>query len=212
MSVVAVTAPSPTAADVMTRESKTVPAGMPLREAVKELSRLGAHWAPVVDEENRLVGILSMGDLARWTARQAGPSTPLPKACSYQEAFREPGGWATVLCHLRPGACALQRFQERACGQLVTVCADPHGVCTDWQVIELESLPTGDVRHYMTTGPVTVRTDTPVPATARLMLERALHQVVVVDAGDHPVGVVSVSDILGLVAGLKHTGDGDTRR
>jgi CBS domain-containing protein len=197
---------SQTAADLMSREIKTVPAGMPLREAAQELARLGVHGAPVVDEDGRLVGVLSVTDLARWAADGAGPSPPLPRACDHQEVLREPGGRETVVCQLRLGACSLQRVREEAGGATVLTCADPHGVCTAWQVVNVAALPVECVRRYMTTVLVTAGPDTPVPDLARLMLERAVHRAVVVDLDGRPVGVVSVTDILGAVAGAAADG------
>jgi CBS domain-containing protein len=189
-----------TAGDLMSRDVQTVPAGMPLRDAARELARLGVHAAPVVDDQGRMVGLLSVADLARWAARQAEPSTPPPRACSYQEVLREPSGRETVLCRLHVGGCALQRFQERAGGKLAITCADPHGVCTDWQVVETEALPAEEVRQYMTTEPVTVRADLLVAEVARVMLTREVLRPVVVDAVGRPVGIVSVTAILEAVA------------
>jgi CBS domain-containing protein len=189
-----------TAGDMMSREMRTIPAGMPLRQAARELARFGAHGAPVVDEAGRCVGVLSVSDFARWAARQDRVSPPPPRACSYQEVLREPGGHETILCQLRPGACALQRFQERAGGRLAVVCADPHGLATDWQVVEVEALPGDEVRNHMTTDLVTTGTDAPVAELARAMLDRAVHRVIVIDGDGHPVGVVSASDVLGAIA------------
>jgi CBS-domain-containing membrane protein len=189
-----------TAGDLMSRDVKTIPAGMPLREAARELARLGIHGAPVGDEAGRCVGVLSVSDLARWATQMAEPSPPPPRACSYQEILREPGGRGTVLCQLRPGACALQRFPERAGGRLVVACADPHGVGTDWQVVEVESLPPDVVRDHMTTAPVTVTAETPFAEVAWVMLHRGVQRVIVADPAGRPVGVVSASDVLAAVA------------
>jgi CBS domain-containing protein len=189
-----------TAGDLMSREVRTLPAGLPLRQAARELARFGVHGAPVVDEAGRCVGVLSVSDFARWAVRQDEASPPPPRACTYQEVLREPGGRETVLCQLRPGACALQRFQERAGGRLAVVCADSQGIATDWQVVEVESLPAGQVRHHMTTELVTAAADVPVPELARTMLDRAVHRVIVTDAAGRPVGVVSSSDVLRAVA------------
>jgi CBS-domain-containing membrane protein len=194
-----------TAGDLMSREVKTLTAWTPLREAARELARLGIHGAPVLDESWRCVGVLSVSDFARWTARQ-DESPPPPRACNYQEILHEPGGRETVLCQLGPGACSLQRFQERAGGRLAVVCADPHGICTDWQVVEVGSLPGDEVRHHMSTELVTAGTDAPVAKLARLMLDRAVHRVIVLDPDGRPVGVVSASDVLAAVARAAEAG------
>jgi CBS domain-containing protein len=188
-----------TAGELMSREVKSLTADTPLRTAARELARLGVHGAPVVDEAGRCVGVLSVSDFARWPARQ-DESRPPPRACSYQQVLREPGGRETVLCQLGPGACALQRLQERAGGRLAVVCADPQGIATDWQVVEVEALPADEVRQLMTTDLVTAGAGTPVAELARLLLDRAVHRVIVVDPDGRPVGVVSASDVLGAVA------------
>jgi len=73
-------------------------------------------------------------------------------------------------------------------------------VCSDWQVMDLEEIPTDEVAQYMTRDPVTVGPATPVGQLARRMLDAHIHRVVVVDRQDHPVGVVSSTDILAAVA------------
>lgn len=66
---------------------------------------------------------------------------PLHSACDHQEAVPEPGGRETVLCKLRLGACVLQRFRDAVDGRPVVVCADPHGICTDWQTVNAAAPP-----------------------------------------------------------------------
>lgn len=57
------------------------------------------------------------------------------------------------------------------------------------------------VRHLMSRPPVTVHLATTIERAARLMLERHIHRVVVVDDDDHPIGVVTTSDLLRVVLG-----------
>ncbi len=56
-----------TAADLMTRDVITVHPEESLREAALKLVRARIGGMPVVDAEGRVVGILSEGDLVRWT-------------------------------------------------------------------------------------------------------------------------------------------------
>jgi CBS domain-containing protein len=51
-------------------------------------------------------------------------------------------------------------------------------------------------KDIMTTSVVTVTPDTPVPAIARLLLERRISGVPVVDAGGRLVGIVTESDLM----------------
>jgi CBS domain-containing protein len=52
------------------------------------------------------------------------------------------------------------------------------------------------VRHLMSRPPVAVHLATTVEHAARLMLERHIHRLVVVDDDDAPIGVVTTSDLL----------------
>jgi predicted transcriptional regulator len=199
-----------TAGDLASGEVRAIPVDMTLRQAARELARFNIHGAPVVDEDGRLVGLLSVADFAKWAAQRTDPTTPPPpRACNYQQVVREPNGRETVMCRRAPGACALQRFQERAGGRLAVVCADPHCVATDWQVVELDDMPADDVRHYMTASPLTVASDVPVSELARQLLDRPIDRAIVIDAQEHPIGVVSVTDILRAVAQSDPAGEGN---
>lgn len=72
--------------------------------------------------------------------------------------------------------------------------------CSEWQVMDLEEIPTDEVARYMTHDPVTVAPVTPIGQLARRMLDAHIHRVVVVDRQNQPVGVVSSTDILAAVA------------
>jgi CBS domain-containing protein len=56
------------------------------------------------------------------------------------------------------------------------------------------------VRDVMTRPAVTVRRSTTLEDAARLMSEQKIHRLVVVDAEDEPVGVVSTTDLVRAVA------------
>lgn len=189
-----------TAGDLMSRDVKTIEAGMSLREASLQLARWEVHGAPVVDERGQCVGVLSVTDLARWAAGPGRPRSPQPQTCSFQSKCREPGGHETTLCRLPEGICPLQRLRETADGGLVLACVEPNSVPSDWQMIELESLPSDAVRDFMTTTVITTDPQTPVPELARLMLEHQIHRLLVLDAKRCPVGVVAVNDLLQVLA------------
>jgi CBS domain-containing protein len=189
-----------TASDLMSRDVETLEEGLPLREAAERLAQRGIHGAPVVDRTGACVGVLSVSDLARWAVRRDEPGARLPRTCSFQKTCREPGGRETVLCRLAEGVCPFQRVREEPDGRAVIACAEPHCVPTDWQMVELEALPGGAVRDYMTTTVVTVDPTVPVPELARLLLEHQVHRLIVLDGKRHPVGVVTVDDLLQVVA------------
>ena len=52
------------------------------------------------------------------------------------------------------------------------------------------------VRHLMSRPAVTVHLNTSVERAARLMLEKHIHRLVVVDEEDEPIGVVTSTDLL----------------
>jgi len=55
-----------TAADVMTGSVETVSQEMDIREAISLFQELGISGAPVVDDENHVVGVLSQSDIVRY--------------------------------------------------------------------------------------------------------------------------------------------------
>jgi CBS-domain-containing membrane protein len=124
----------------------------------------------------------------------------MPRTCYFQEKYREPGGRETSLCRLAEGVCPFQRLREMPDGKLAAVCIEPNCVPTDWQIVEVESLPGDLARDFMTTGVVTVGPDAPVAELARLMLEHGVHRLVVIDPRGFPVGIVSVNDLLQVLA------------
>lgn len=197
-----------TAGDLMSREVVTVRADMPLREAAAELIRREVHGVPVVDGAGRCVGVLSVSDLARWTAGAGEPKAPLPRTCSFQSKCREPGGRETTLCHLAEGACPFQRLRETADGTTALACIEPNSVPVDWQTVQFEDLPGDAVRDVMTTAIVTVEPDATVPELARRMLEHRVHRLLVLDADRRPVGVVAVRDLLQVLAHPELAPDG----
>jgi len=75
-------------------------------------------------------------------------------------------------------------------------------VLVDWQVVDVEKLPTDEVRRFMTPDPVIVHPATSIRVLARMMIDAHIHRVIVVDEGRKPIGVISSTDLL---AALAHT-------
>lgn len=200
-----------TAADLMSRDVVCVPQELPLRDAALLLMRHQVSGAPVVNSQGACVGVLSTADFLRLTektdARRAvGPV--LPVTCSFQRQQRMPGDGATVVCTLPPGVCPIQRRQKDPAGIETVVCSQPRCVLVDWQVVEMEKLPTVEVRQFMTADPVTVTPDTSLRALARQMIDAHVHRVVVVDERRRPIGVVSTTDVAAVVAYAEGSGEG----
>jgi CBS domain-containing protein len=189
-----------TARDLMSVELVTIDASMPLREAAAMLAKRKIHGAPVVDEQGRCVGVFSVTDLARWVSGVDQTNIPAPRTCSFQGKCREPGGHEITTCQLPEGVCPLQRVREMSDGSQVLACIDPNSVPTDWQMVELETLPGEAVRDYMTTVVVAAPVEATIPELARAMLDQHVHRLFVLDAQRHPVGVVTVTDLLRVIA------------
>jgi CBS domain-containing protein len=164
-----------------------------------------------VDNNGQCVGVLSVSDLARWASGQGAPRVQLPRTCAFQKKYREPGGRETLLCRLPEGVCPFQRLREMPDGKLGLLCSEPHCVPTDWQMVELESLPGDSVRDFMTTAVVTAEPATPVPELARLLLDHQVHRLIVLDPRGRPVGVVTVNDVLQVLAHPDLAAAGDQR-
>jgi CBS domain-containing protein len=189
-----------TAADLMSPVTVTLPESMPLREAAEELFRARIHGAPVVDAGGRCVGILSVTDLARWAVGKEGPPSTRPRTCSYQEPYRAVGGEVTTLCTLPAGTCSFQTPRQLPGGRTVQACREPNCVWLEWQMVEMDALPTDVVRQCITAEPVTIERDTPIREIVRRMLDTGVRRVVITDSAGGPVGIVSVTDLVAAVA------------
>jgi CBS domain-containing protein len=194
-----------TAADLMTPVAVTLCDFTPLREAAETLFRAGVHGAPVTNALGECTGVLSVTDLARWAARRPGPPPVRPRTCEHQETYREVRGVETQLCTMPAGACSFQGTKVLADGRVAQTCREPNCVCAEWQMVEMEALPAEDVRHYMTSGPVTVEPEATIGEVGKAMLDAGVQRVIVLGTDRRPVGVVSTTD---LVAALV-AGDGD---
>jgi CBS domain-containing protein len=188
-----------TAGDLMSRDLVTVSHETPLREAGRLLLLHQISGLPVVEPGGTCVGVLSTTDLLRWAIQQSGGGSlklaERPYSCIFQLKHREKNGEERVLCTLPLDVCCLQGKE----GENI-FCSQPHEVLADWQVVNVEQLPTESVGQFMTPDPVTVDISTPLPEIARRMVDAHVHRVVVVNRLYHPVGVVSSTDILAGIA------------
>lgn len=69
-----------------------------------------------------------------------------------------------------------------------------------WQVADVDTLPADEVGSYMTADPVMIRPTTSIAELARKMVDAHIHRIIVVDAMNRPIGVVSSTDVLAAVA------------
>jgi CBS domain-containing protein len=73
---------------------------------------------------------------------------------------------------------------------------ESHRVLFDWQVVPPEEFATEEVRRFMTADPVCVSPDTPIATVARMLIDAHIHRVIVADADNKPVGIVTTTDLL----------------
>jgi CBS domain-containing protein len=76
----------------------------------------------------------------------------------------------------------------------------PHDLHSAWQVVDAPDLISDEVGDFMTKDIVTVAPETPLAKLARAMTDAHIHRIVVVDENEHPIGVVTSTDILAAVA------------
>jgi CBS domain-containing protein len=194
------------ASDLMTTKVVRLPENMALRDAARLLLQNQISGAPVVDVNGKCVGVLSSADFLRLTEKRARANqsvgAPLPITCSFQAKHRTASGEEVIRCTLPPGVCPLQVPQRDPGGPTVHVCNQPHAVLADWQVVVVEKLPTEVVGRYMTPDPVTAGPTTNIRELARMMIEAHIHRVIIVDQEREPIGVVSSTDLLAVLANL----------
>jgi CBS-domain-containing membrane protein len=77
---------------------------------------------------------------------------------------------------------------------------DSPGAHSAWQVLDADTTGADRVGQHMTANPVIARPDTPIGDLARMMTDLHIHRIIVVDAEERPIGVVSSTDILAAVA------------
>jgi CBS domain-containing protein len=193
-----------TAADLMSCDLVLLPQEMSLREAAGLLLRSQIGGAPVVDVLGTCVGVLSATDFVR----QAGETDKVPRCeapslpvtCGFQTKLTGSNGQQQTGCVLPAGVCAVQRRNLSQEGGETVLCSQPHAVLADWQTVEVEGVPPGEVGQYMTADPVTASPETPIRALAQQMIDAHIHRIIIVDKHGSPIGVVSSTDILAALA------------
>jgi len=144
-----------TAADVMNPNVLVVQEDMTVEELARFLVESEISGAPVVDPEGRLVGVVSVTDLARTTADRHNPDFFVSE-------------WGGTLRH--------DEVEELRFGE------------------ETEMR----VRDIMTPSVYSVHADTPIPEVAETLINSHIHRLVVT-RGERVVGIVTSSDLLGLL-------------
>jgi CBS domain-containing protein len=199
-----------TARDLMTRSVVRLSGDLSLREAARILCQNQIGGAPVVDGRGKCVGMLSAVDFLRLAEKPAEPAKPHPGAwpaaspprrtCSFQTEMPDGHGHEASHYDLPAGVCVIQRNEKGPLGEDRIVRSEIHSVPVDWQMVEVDKLPTDKVSDFMSHDPVTAGPETPIRALARMMIDAHVHRVVVVDEQGSPIGVVSATDVLAAIA------------
>jgi CBS domain-containing protein len=147
-----------TVADVMSRNPITVKSETPLKEVVQILAARRISGLPVVDQSDKLIGVVSETDLM------------------WQETGATPPAYIMILDSViyLENPARYERDLHKALGQTV-----------------------GEV---MSRDPVTTNPDQPLSEAARLMHERSIHRLPVLDANGHVVGILTRGDIVRAMA------------
>jgi CBS-domain-containing membrane protein len=83
--------------------------------------------------------------------------------------------------------------------------SDAESVCSDWQVVQADETPAHSVSSYMTPDPVMAGQRASLATLAGKMIDAHIHRVIIVDDQEHPVGIVSTTDILAALARNEET-------
>jgi CBS-domain-containing membrane protein len=97
-------------------------------------------------------------------------------------------------CAANRTRCAKHRA-EAHCGP----CTFSDCVGSEWQMVNPAENVEGLVRDHMTPGPVTARPETPLAQLAQMMVGAHVHRLIIVDAQNRPLGIVSTTDIVAAV-------------
>lgn len=155
--------------EIMSREVVMVRDDMTLQEVATFLTENQISGAPVEDTEGRLVGVVSLSDVARATAEQPRLEAERPRGERSSVPDYYLRGWERRLT-----AEEFESFQVEEPGLLVS--------------------------EIMTPRVHSVDEATPVSDAARMMREAHIHRVLVTSHGK-VVGIVTTSDLLGLLTG-----------
>ena len=144
--------------EVMSSNPITVKPKTPLKEAIKILAEKHISGLPVVDDNGKLVGIVSETDLM-W---QESGVTPPPYIMLLD----------SIIFLENPG-----RYEK-----------------------EIHKALGETVEEIMTKNPLTTRSQEQLSATAKLMNERSIHRLPVVDENGKVIGILTRGDIIRAMA------------
>ena len=212
-----------TVKEVMTSPVVTVVESDNLGHATALMTRRKLKRLPVVDEKGRLVGILSRLDVLRQVANAPAPvaQSSLPRGTVRTVS----NVMSTDIPMVRKDddlPAIIDKFSQAASHRLIVIddIGKAAGLVSDADVVTrvqsaqksgiltaLRSLgkpPASEetAADLMSPGVLTIGPDTPVAEAARLMLEEGRKWMVVVDAAEHPLGLVDRQILLEAISAV----------
>jgi len=202
--------------DVMTRDVVTARSGETVATATRRMSERGLKRLPIVDEESRLIGILSRADILRAvgeTFPHADASGEHPGARTAGELMRTD---APVVAADASIATLLDTVVSTRLNRAIVVDAEGRvlGIVTDADVLQsVDPAGTSGIagalmrlggsstskltaRELIRSEPTTVREDASLAEAARTMMAHRRKVLPVVDADGRLVGVLDRADLL----------------
>jgi CBS domain-containing protein len=211
-------------ADVMTHPVITASASEPLGVATARMVKSGLKRLPVVDDQNRLVGILSRLDILRQVA-QSETEPPYEEAL-HPRAVRLVQDVMTSkipMVSQDEGLPAIvEKFASSGSNRLIVVDSEGKaaGLISDSDIVarvqpakrrniidalrHIGAPPPGKETAYdlMSPGLLTAPPDLPIVEAAKMMLAQSRKWLVVIDADGKPLGLVDRRILLESVSGL----------
>jgi CBS domain-containing protein len=216
----------------MTPEPVTTRPDRPLAQAEAEMIRRHVRHMPVVDDDERLIGLITHRDVLRWRSSvvEAGdafqPDLLVRDAMSRSVVCVSPATTAETAARLMLGhgfGCVPVVDGDRFIGMVTATDfldrlagapgADPNGhpapvlrvrdyMRSPVQTVAPDDLVQVGAEPLMTQEVVQVEADAPLIDACRAMIEGEVHQVAVVEAGA-PIGVLSRRDVIAAARDLR---------
>lgn len=172
--------------NIMERDVATIPPNASVVDLIQLLDRHGISGAPVVDNEEILVGVVSQRDIIHLASKME----QVPEAMRWEVGVRKP----------MEDTADLGDAPE---GEFFAYYVTPTGEFVDARG-HIRNLPTDVFEGYrvediMTPAPVMIDAAATLGELARFLLERKIHRALVVDSGKF-IGIVTTVDVLKGVA------------
>ncbi len=173
--------------DIMTHDVVAISPDLSLRDAMDLLTSRHITGAPVL-ANGRVVGVVSLTDLAEFAAASSGVPTERPEQAQWGD-FDEPGDWPD---DEDPPSAYFAQLWDDAGAEVTERITSSEG--PEWNTLEEHT-----VSEAMNRVILSLPAATPVQHAAEMMQRAGIHRVIVIDDGKL-VGVATTKDISDAVA------------